>query len=52
MLLQRVSAFGSELDIRREPLFGVTYNRTDFTVYWLDPGSSSSAFVFAVTLNF
>ena len=52
LVIDRTKAFGSELDIRRGPLIGVTYKKTDFTVYWLDPGSSSSAFVFALTLNF
>ena len=52
LVVDRTKAFGSELDIRRGPFIGVTYKKTDFTIYWLDPGSSSSAFVFALTLNF
>ena len=52
IVVDRTKAFGSELDIRRGPLIGVKYKNIDFTTYWLDPGSSNSAFVFAVTFNF
>jgi hypothetical protein len=52
VVVDRTKAFGSELDIRRGPLIGVKYKNIDFTTYWLDPGSSNSAFVFALTLNF
>jgi hypothetical protein len=52
LVIDRTKAFGEELDIRRGPLIGVTYKKMDFSVYWLDPGSSNSAFVFALTLNF
>src|SRR6476469_6272758 len=52
LVVDRTKAFGSELDIRRGPLIGVKYKKIDFTTYWLDPGSSNSAFIFSVTLNF
>jgi hypothetical protein len=52
LVVDRTKAFGSELDIRRGPLIGVKYKKIDFTTYWLDPGSSSSAFIFAITVNF
>ena len=52
VVIDRTKAFGSELDIRRGPLIGVKYKKIDFSAYWLDPGSSSSAFIFAITVNF
>lgn len=52
LVVDRTKAFGSRLDIRRGPLIGVKYKNIDFTTYWLDPGSSNSALVFALTLNF
>ena len=52
LVIDRTKAFGSDLDIRRGPLLGFTYKKIDFTTYWLDPGSSTSAIVFALTLNF
>jgi hypothetical protein len=52
LVIDRTKAFGSDFDIRRGPLLGFTYKKIDLTTYWLDPGSSSSAIVFAVTVNF
>jgi hypothetical protein len=52
LVIDRTKAFGSHFDIRRGPLLGFTYKKIDLTTYWLDPGSSSSAIVFAVTVNF
>ena len=52
IVIDRTKAFGSERDIRRGPLIGVKYKKIDFTTYWLEPGSTNSAVVFAVTLNF
>ena len=52
LVIDRTKAFGSDFDVRRGPLLGFTYKKIDFTTYWLDPGSSASAIVFAVTVNF
>jgi hypothetical protein len=52
LVIDRTKAFGSDFDIRRGPLLGFSYKKIDFTTYWLEPGSSSSAVVFAVTVNF
>jgi hypothetical protein len=52
VVIDRTKAFGSNFDIRRGPLLGFTYKKVDFTTYWLSPGSSNSAVVFAVTVSF
>jgi hypothetical protein len=52
VVIDRTKAFGSNFDIRRGPFLGFTYKKVDFTTYWLSPGSSNSAVVFAVTINF
>ena len=52
LVIDRTKAFGSDFDIRRGPLIGFTYRKVDFTTYWLSPGSTNSAIVFSVTLNF
>jgi hypothetical protein len=52
LVIDRTKAFGSDLDIRRGPLIGFTYRKVDFTTYWLSPGSTNSAIVFSVTVNF
>ena len=52
LVIDRTKAFGSDFDIRRGPLIGFTYRKVDFTTYWLSPGSTNSAIVFSVTVNF
>lgn len=52
LVLDRTKTLGSDIDIRRGPLVGFTYQKVDFTTYWLSPGSTDQIFVFAVTLNF
>jgi hypothetical protein len=52
VVIDRTKAFGSNFDIRRGPLLGLTYKKVDFTTYWLSPGSSNSAVVLSVTLSF
>jgi len=51
-VIDRTKAFGSSFDIRRGPLLGFTYQKFDFTTYWLSPGSHNSAVVFAATISF
>jgi hypothetical protein len=52
LVIDRTKAFGSEVEIRRGPLLGFTYRKVDFTSYWLDPGSTHSAFVFSLGVSF
>lgn len=52
VVIDRTKTLGADLDIRRGPLLGFSYKNVDFTTYWLEPGSSRSAFIFSVTLNF
>jgi hypothetical protein len=51
-VVDRTNGLGSNSEIRRGPFIGFKYRNVDLTTYWLSPGSSDAAFVFAVTLNF
>lgn len=52
VVIDRTKALGSDFEVRRGPLIGFKYKKTDFTTYWLSPGSKDATFVFAVTVKF
>ena len=52
LVVERTQASGSNSEVRRGPLVGFKYKDFDLTTYWLSPGSSKAAFVFAVTVEF
>ena len=52
IVIERTKVLGTDLDVRRGPLLAFTHGPIDFATYWLDPGSSSATFVFAVTAAF
>jgi hypothetical protein len=52
LVLDRTKALGSNFEIRRGPLIGFKYRKSDFTTYWLSPGTKEATFVFALTVKF
>jgi hypothetical protein len=52
MVVDRTKVLGAGFDVRRGPLIGFSYDKVDFTTYWLDPGSQDATFVLAVSTAF
>lgn len=53
IVIDRTKVLGEEFDVRRGPLIGFKINKhTEFTAYWLAPGSREGTFVFSAVYNF
>lgn len=52
LVVDRTKLAVENFDIRRGPLIGFKYKCLDFSVYWLNPGSSDQTVILYTALNF
>ncbi len=52
LVIERTKAYGTDFDIQRGALLGLTYKKVDLTTYFISPGSRNATLVFTLTVDF